>query len=156
MHRFISSLRYLALIAVAALLAAAITLLCYGTLSVAGQIAGVIASGSVSAKGAKSLTLGFIESADLFLVAIALKIMALGLYELFIDSTIPLPAWLRINSLDDLKNKLIGVIVVVLAVVFLGNVVAWHGEEGILYLGIGIGAVVASLTLFAGQKKTQK
>ena len=59
------------------------------------------------------------------------------------------------HSLDDLKGKLIGVIVVVMAVVFLGHGVTWHGETEIVYLGGAIGIVIAGLTYFTGQKKKE-
>ncbi len=38
-----------------------------------------------------------------------LYIIAIGLYELFIDSRIPVPPWLRIDDIDDLKHKLVSV-----------------------------------------------
>lgn len=153
MRQFLSSSRYLILIAVAGTFLAATTLLLYGGISVFQQIIYTVMNGPVSSKGAKALTLGFIENADIFLVGTALYIMSLGLFELFIDDTIDLPGWLVIHTLDDLKEKLIGVIVVVMAVVFLGHVVTWHGETGILYLGGAIGLVVAGLTYFTGHKK---
>ena len=153
MHRILSASRYLVLIAVASLFAATLTLLVYGTISVGSIIIDTLSSGTISPKGGKNLVLGFIENADLFLVATDLYIMALGLYELFIDDTVPMPEWLQIHTLDDLKTKLVGVIVVVMAVVFLGHTVTWHKESEILYLGGAIGAVIASLTLFNGQKK---
>ncbi|TCD48675.1 YqhA family protein [Chlorobium sp. N1] len=153
MHRLLSSTRFLVILAVAALFAAAVTLLVYGAVSVGSLIVQAILSGSITPKGGKSLVLGFIESADLFLVATALYIMALGLYELFIDDTVPMPAWLQIHTLDDLKEKLVGVIVVVMAVVFLGHAITWHGESSILYFGGAVAAVTASLALFNGQKK---
>ncbi|WP_041463873.1 YqhA family protein [Pelodictyon luteolum] len=153
MHPILSATRYLVLIAVASLFAGTITILVYGTLSVGSLILDALSSGTISPKGGKNLVLGFIENADLFLVATALYIMALGLYELFIDDTVPMPEWLQIHTLDDLKDKLVGVIVVVMAVLFLGHAVTWHGESTILYLGGAIGAVIASLALFNGQKK---
>jgi len=153
MRQFLSSSRYLILIAVAGTFIAATTLLLYGGISVFQQIIYTVMNGQVSSKGAKALTLGFIENADIFLVGTALYIMSLGLFELFIDDTIDLPGWLVIHTLDDLKEKLIGVIVIVMAVVFLGHVVTWHGETGILYLGGAIGLVVAGLTYFTGHKK---
>ena len=61
----------------------------------------------------KILALGFIESIDLFLLDTVFFIISLGLYELFIGDTLEWPHWLVIHTLDDLKNKLIGVIVVV-------------------------------------------
>ena len=43
----------------------------------------------------------------------------MGLYELFIAKA-PLPGWVEIRTLDDLKTKLLGLIVIALAVIFLG------------------------------------
>jgi uncharacterized membrane protein YqhA len=92
---------------------------------------------------------GFIEVADIFLLAVVLYIMALGLYELFIDSQLPLPEWLVVRSLEDLKEKLVGVVVVVLAIFFLGRVIESDNPLELLYLGVGIAAVIASLAYFA-------
>jgi len=58
-----------------------------------------------------------------------------------------------IHTLDDLKNKLIGVIVVVMAVVFLGHVVKWHGEQELIWLGGAIALVTSALTYFLSNKK---
>ncbi|KUL30129.1 YqhA family protein [Chlorobium limicola] len=155
-RQLLSSTRYLIIIAVAGTFLSALTLLLYGGISVTRQIIDTVQNSTVTSKGAKTLALGFIENADIFLVATALYIMSLGLYELFIDDAIELPEWLVIHNLDDLKSKLIGVIVVVMAVVFLGHVVKWHGETEILYLGGAIGFVVAALTYFTGLKKNAK
>jgi len=92
---------------------------------------------------------GFIEVADIFLLAVVLYIMALGLYELFIDPNLPLPEWLVVRSLEDLKEKLIGVVVVVLAIFFLGRVIESENPLELLYLGVAIAAVIASLAYFA-------
>ncbi len=75
--------------------------------------------------------------------------MSLGLYELFIDSHLPLPEWLIVRSLEDLKEKLLGVVVVVLAIFFLGRVIEAENAIDLLYLGVGIAAVIASLAYFA-------
>ena len=56
----------------------------------------------------------FIELMDAFLIATALLIFAIGLYELFIED-IAMPEWLEVHSLHDLKAKLASVIVLVLA-----------------------------------------
>lgn len=154
-RQLLSATRYLIMIAVAGTFLSALTLLVYGGISVMQQITDTVLNSTVSSKGAKVLALGFIENADIFLVATALYIMSLGLYELFIDDAIALPEWLVIHNLDDLKGKLIGVIIVVMAVVFLGHVVKWHGETEILYLGGAIALVVAGLTYFTGHKKAK-
>ncbi|NTU98251.1 MAG: YqhA family protein, partial [Chlorobiaceae bacterium] len=117
MHRLLSSSRYLVLIAIAGTFMASVTLLIYGGISISRQIVSTIMYGSFTSKDAKALALGFIENADIFLIGTVLYIMSLGLYELFIDDSIALPEWLVIHTLDDLKDKLIGVIVVVMAVI---------------------------------------
>jgi uncharacterized membrane protein YqhA len=152
-QRFFSLSRYLVLIAVTGSFVAAVALLLYGGISVFMLLADTVQNTSISSKGAKVLALGLIESIDLFLLGTVFYIIALGLYELFIDDTVSLPHWLVIHTLDDLKNKLIGVIVVVMAVVFLGHVVKWHGEQELIWLGGAIALVVTALTYFLGQKK---
>jgi uncharacterized membrane protein YqhA len=105
---------------------------------------------SISGSGAKTLALSFIEVVDIFLLGTIFYIVALGLYELFIDDTVKLPDWLQIHDLDDLKSKLIGVVIVVLGVLFLGQVVTWDGERDLLNFGIAVAVVIATLTYFLG------
>jgi len=97
------------------------------------------------------VVVGFIEVADIFLLAVVFYIMSLGLYELFIDSHLPLPEWLIVRSLEDLKEKLIGVVVVVLAIFFLGRVVESENALEVLYMGVGIAAIIAALAYFAAK-----
>lgn len=98
-----------------------------------------------------TLIVGFIEVADIFLLAVVLYIMSVGLYELFIDNNLPLPEWLVINNLEDLKEKLVGVVIVVLAVFFLGRVIESEQPIDILYLGVGISAVIGALAYFTSK-----
>lgn len=105
--------------------------------------------------GDKSYLLGFIETVDLFLLATVFYIIALGLYELFIDADIKVPAWLEVKSIDDLKVKLIVVIVMTLAVLFLGKIISWDGKSDLMGFGIAIGAVVFSLSYFIGKKEKE-
>ncbi|NTW56564.1 MAG: YqhA family protein [Chlorobiaceae bacterium] len=155
MHKIFSSSRFLVLIAVAGSFIASITLMLYAAIAIIQQVASVIMSGYVSTKAGKLIALDFVQNADIFLISTVLYIMAVGLYELFIDDAIELPGWLVIKTLDDLKEKLIGIVVVGLAVDFLGHAVTWQEETGILYLGAAIGFVIAGLTVFvAFRKKT--
>ena len=81
-----------------------------------------------------------------------LYVIAIGLFELFVDDRLDLPNWLEIHDLNDLKDKLIGVVVVVMGVLFLGQVVTWDGQRDLLGYGVGIAAVIAALTWFSSQK----
>ncbi|HEU4321978.1 MAG TPA: YqhA family protein [Roseiflexaceae bacterium] len=154
--RVLASSRYMIIIAVLCSLIAAATLLIYGAFETYHIIAGLIGGGKIEEKIGKQLILDFIELVDLFLLGTVLFIVGVGLYELFIDSTVPLPGWLVIRTLDDLKNKLIAVVIVVLGVVFLGQVVSWDGQRDLLGIGAAIALVIAALTFFLSQTGKKK
>ncbi len=89
-----------------------------------------------------------LTAVDTFLLATVLLVIGYGLYELFVDSDLTVPEWLEIRSLDDLKNKLIGVIVAILGVVFLGALVDRSDANSVMLIGAGVGAVVIGLAAF--------
>jgi hypothetical protein len=78
-----------------------------------------------------------------------LLVIGYGLYELFVDTELDVPAWLQIKDLDDLKSKLIGVVVAIIAVVFVGVLVDSTRAGDVLAYGAGAGAVVLGLGVFA-------
>ncbi|MEM9349596.1 MAG: YqhA family protein [Pseudomonadota bacterium] len=148
----LGSSRYMIIIAVLGAMAASLTLLIYGFLEALQLIVTTIQSGEVTRKGAKALAIEFIEIIDLYLMATVFFIIAIGLYRLFISANISIPDWLKIDTLDDLKTKLIAVVIVVMGVIFLGHVVAWDGQTDLMGLGIGIAAVIGTLTWFLNTK----
>ena len=97
---------------------------------------------------AKALAVGLIDAIDVFLIAIAAYITSLGFYALFVDDRLPLPRWMEIRDLDDLKNNLVSVIIAVLAVLFLREAVAWDGSRDMLGLRASLALVIAALTFF--------
>jgi uncharacterized membrane protein YqhA len=139
--------RYIVVVPILGLFVAAVTMTGVAAYDVIHWIT-LLAEGHVEMS---KLVVGFIEVADIFLLAIVLYIMAIGLYELFIDDSLPLPAWLEVHSLEDLKEKLISVVVVVLAIFFLGRVVESQQPIELLYMGIGIAAIIGSLGYFASK-----
>ncbi len=145
LRRMLAGSRYLVLIAVIGSFLASIIILLYGGLTVVGIGFEVVTHATFTPAGAKPLAVECIEVIDLFLLGTVLYIVALGLYELFIDASLPTPPWLVIADLDDLKAKLIGVIIVLLAVTFLANVVTWDGSPTILALGVAVGLVLFAL-----------
>ena len=152
-RRIISASRFLIIIAVIAIFLIGTALLIYGAAETYTLIAGLFAG--AGGKGSKALLLGAIEMVDLFLLATVLYVIAVGLYELFIDDQLPLPEWLEIHTLDDLKEKLIGVVVVVMAVLFLGQLISWDGQRELLGYGAAVALVIAALTYFTSQKKSK-
>lgn len=95
----------------------------------------------------KELLATFIEIIDVFLVATVFYIIALGFYELFISKA-PLPGWLKICDLDDLKSKLLGLVIIALAVLVLGEALTWNGQGDILSYGIAISSGIAAISFY--------
>lgn len=95
------------------------------------------------------LRVALIESVDIMLVSTVLYIIAIGLYELFVDSRMRprLPRWLRTYDITDLEARLVGMVITVLAVIFMTQALEWHGDN-ILEFGLAIGAVIAAMSLF--------
>lgn len=146
MGRMLTAARYSIILGVVASLALTLTLF----VVIVGRGAVVITEAPAavtSIKAAKLLVVDCIELADLILLAVALYIVGLGLFELFI-APVPMPDWLTITSLDDLKSKLINIIVVALGVSFFGQVVTWDGVANLLPFGVAIGVVILALAAF--------
>ncbi len=93
------------------------------------------------------LGVDLIEITDMILLGMVLYIVSLGVYQLFIDPTLAVPRWLRVDDIADLKRDLINVTVVLLGVSFLGEVVDWDGSTEILSLGAAAALVIIALGL---------
>ncbi|MFZ9222864.1 MAG: YqhA family protein [Actinobacteria bacterium] len=94
-----------------------------------------------------------LTAVDAILLGTVLLVIGYGLYELFIDSEIEVPLWLRVEDLDDLKSKLIGVVVAIVAVVFVGVFVDSNRAGDVISYGVGAGALVLGLAVFAYASK---
>jgi uncharacterized membrane protein YqhA len=156
LRRALASSRYIVVIAVLGTFLAALALLLYELLVVAVALLDVVRSGEVSATAAKTLAVGLIETVDVFLIAIAVYITSLGLYSLFVDDTVPMPRWLEIHDLDDLKNNLVSVVIAVLAVLFLREAVAWDGSRDLLAFGAALALIIAALSFFLARQGGSK
>ena len=145
LRRALAASRYLIFIAIIGTFLASIGILVYDGITIVSIIIDAFIHGAFSETGAKHVAVETIELIDLFLLGTVLYIVALGLYVLFIDDTLPVPRWLEIANLDDLKEILLRVIAVLLAVAFLGYVVDWNGSSNILALGVAVGLVLFAL-----------
>lgn len=137
--------RYLVIIAIIGTVLTAIFILIYGGLTMINIMITTFSHAAFTIDESKHLVLESIELIDLFLLGTFLYIISLGLYDLFIDNRLPLPSWLIITDLDDLKGKLLGVVAVLLAVTFLGYVIDWDGNGVILNLGTAVASVLLAL-----------
>lgn len=139
-------IRLIMLVPILATQAAALVLMAFGAVQTWHFAAGLIGDGLMAAHDV--VLYQVIEIIDLFLVATVAEVVSLGLYQLYFHLDLELPAWLKIETLEDLKSKLVGVTVTVLAVFFLGRVLLWQGDPSIAWLGGGVAAMVAALTWF--------
>lgn len=145
MSKMLTASRYFVLLAVVGSLIASFATIVYGCTVTIRVIYDAFFKESIDTLGAKHLAIGFVEVIDLYLIGTVMYIFALGMYELFIDAKLPVPKWLEIKSISQLKLQLIGVLAVMIAVTFVGNVVDYDGTENILALGIGSSLMIIAL-----------
>lgn len=98
--------------------------------------------------GAEYLAVELIELTDFFLLGMVLYVVAIGMFQLFIKPDIPVPGWMRVNSLNDLKSQIINVVVVLLVVTFLASVITWNGDDSVIYFGGALGIVIISVSVY--------
>jgi len=151
--RAIGAGRYVVLFPALAGVIASLALMIYETLIILAGVVRIVLGGRVSQDEVKILAVGLIQAMDILLIAIAMYMISVGLYALFVDHRVRLPKWLEVHDFDDLKGNLISVVIAVLAVLFLREAVAWDGTRDLLVLGISIGLVVAALTFYLGKAR---
>lgn len=147
LHRILSGSRYLIIIAVLGSFLASMTVLVLSGLEVFHIILKLIGGGY---QEAEIVFVDVIQLIDSLLLGTVLYIVAVGLYQLFINSDFKMPKWLRIDTLDDLKERLITLIALMLVVIFLKNVVIWDHSINILWLGISIALVFGVIAYILG------
>ena len=150
MKRILESSRYLVLLAVLSLLATAATAFVWGTVSAVKVIAELVRY----AGQPPLFSVELVALMDKFLLAAAMLLFAVGLYELFIGG-LDVPAWLVIDNLHDLKTRLASVVILVMGVTFLEHLIEWVDPVGTLYFGAAIALVSAALIAFSqfGEKE---
>ena len=96
----------------------------------------------------------FLLLVDMFLIGATMLIAAVGFFELFLSrledvaAVRRMPAWLQMRDLNDLKARVVAMIVLVAAVSFVEAVVDVAPGLEILELGGGVAVVVVALTVF--------
>src|SRR5215471_7085445 len=79
----------------------------------------------------------FLIVMDTFLVGATLMIAAFGFYELFVikgepSSSLWLPKWLRMRDLEDLKARVVSMLILVAAITFVDRTVESQDQQEIL------------------------
>ena len=152
MKRAIGLTRYAVFVPALASIFGAILLMAQGSIA----IVMVVVDAVLNDLGLKETIVEVLTAIDAILLGTVLLVIGYGLYELFIDTDIQVPLWLRVEDLDDLKSKLIGVVVAILAVVFVGVFVDSNRSDDVISYGVGAGALVVGLAIFAFATKKQE
>lgn len=150
--RILTLTRFIILLPVLGALLAALITLGLGAYKVVLAVAIFFSTVVDLEKVVKLSVINLIEAVDLFLLGMAFYIISLGLYELFLDENAQVPHWLEIHDFDDLKDKLINIVVVVLGVQFLAQVLSGKVDANLLSYGAASGVVILALGFFIGQK----
>jgi uncharacterized membrane protein YqhA len=151
MRRFIGLTRFAVFVPALASIVGALLLMAQGSIEMI-RVFVVAVSNQVSLK---ETIVEVLTAVDAILLGTVLLVIGYGLYELFVDADIKVPAWLQVKDLDDLKSKLIGVVVAIIAVVFVGVFVDANRADEVLAYGVGAGALVLGLAVFAFTTKKE-
>ena len=145
MKKLFGTTRYAVLIPSLASILGALLLMALGSY----EMVLVIIDSITSESSLKESIVSVLTAVDAILLGTVLLVIGYGLFELFIDDELPVPLWLRVYDLDDLKSKLIGVVVAIIAVVFVGIFVDANRSADVISYGVGAGALVTGLAVFA-------
>jgi uncharacterized membrane protein YqhA len=151
MRKLIGLTRFAVFVPALASIIGALLLMAQGSIEMIRVFADAISS-QVSLK---ETIVEVLTAVDAILLGTVLLVIGYGLYELFVDAEIRVPAWLQVKDLDDLKSKLIGVVVAIIAVVFVGVFVDANRADEVLAYGVGAGALVLGLAIFAFTTKKE-
>jgi uncharacterized membrane protein YqhA len=146
--RVLGTSRYLVIFAVLGSFISSAALMVYGLIRAIGMIGTFFEQRATEEELARDLILDALSIVDIFLLGTVLYIISAGLYQLFVDSELKLPDWLVIRTIEDLKVRLAGVIVVGMIVAFLGFVVDWEGGTDIIAPALGIAAIIVAIGLY--------
>jgi uncharacterized membrane protein YqhA len=139
MRKILGLTRYAVLVPAVASIIGALLLMAQGSIAMIFVVIDAISQ----ATSLKESIVEVLTAIDAILLGTVLLVIGYGLYELFIDTEIQVPQWLQVNDLDDLKSKLIGV------VVFVGVFVDSNRADDVVSYGLGAGALVLALAVFA-------
>jgi uncharacterized membrane protein YqhA len=145
MRRILGLTRYTVFVPALAAIIGALLLMAQGSISMVMVVIDAVANQT----SLKDTIVDVLTAVDAILLGTVLLVIGYGLYELFVDTEIEVPLWLQVKNLDDLKSKLIGVVVAIIAVVFVGVFVDSNRAQEVVSYGLGAGALVAGLALFA-------
>ncbi|HIQ51194.1 MAG TPA: YqhA family protein [Nautiliaceae bacterium] len=161
-EKFLWNSRLLVLVAVVSSIFSSFSLFFLGVFEIFKGITFFLEKESYSIAKTKLVTY-IINAVDIFLIATVLLIFSLGLYELFIGRIEEIEKEkgskiLQIHSLDELKEKIAKVIIMVLIVVFFKHAmeISYSNLKDLIYLSLTILLITLSYFLLNKAETKQK
>ena len=143
MKWLIERARYLPIVSVLGMLVGAIAALFLGVV----KTIKVVQTAFTQFQESEPTLYNLFEALDCFLIATALIVVAISLYELFIGE-LEVPDWMLVADLTELKAKFTFVIIPVMAVKFVQKILNYENAVDTLYYGAAISLVAFALTAF--------
>jgi uncharacterized membrane protein YqhA len=140
MGKLLEKTRYVSILGVISLLLASVAAFLWGVAKTIDAVVLIVASYGKDPFIAVSL----IEVVESLLTATALFVFAVSMYELFI-ADLDLPDWMVARDLYQLKDKLGGVVVLVMVVKFVERLVEWKDPYESFLFAVAIAVVSATL-----------
>jgi len=143
MKTVVENSKYLTLIAVISLLIASFGAFFWGGSKTLKAVSLVVSSYGTDPQ----ISVLMIQTIDAFLVALALYIFAVSIYELFVGK-LSMPGWMVAHNYHELKVRLSGLVILVIAVYFAEKLVQGMAGAQLLYLAGAVALVSFSLVAF--------
>lgn len=153
--RAIGQSRFIVLLAVISVLLVAVALFLIGVVQALSGIWNAAVAVSDGQFNASNLTIVFLEIVSTMLEAVVFYIIGVGLYSLFI-APLNLTVSLGVETLNDLEDKIVSVVIVILGVTFLGHFVRWDEPLETLQFGAALALVVGALVFFQRYSRQAK
>lgn len=147
--RILGMTRFTIVLAIIGIGLSSAVMLIYSMIALVKAAVSAFSDSQYTVEGVQHLAVELIEMTDFFLLGMVLYVVAIGMYELFVDENIKVPDWMRVNSLDELKTQIVNVVIVMLVVTFLGVALATKsGGLDFLYFGLSIAVVIIAVSFF--------
>ena len=133
MRKILGLTRYAVVVPALASIIGALLLMAQGSMAIISVVIDAIFNHSYL----KEVIVGVLTAVDAILLGTVLLVIGYGLYELFVDDLIEVPAWLQVVG-------------------FVGVFVDSNRADELVAYGVGAGALVAGLALFAFATRKNK
>ena len=150
LSRAVGFTRYIILLVVGSVLFVAISICLVAPVLTLGNLWNVVQEGAGGSLAGHEGILRVLDLVIVMLEVVTFYLVGIGLYHLFIGP-LPLAERIGLDTLNKLESKVVSVIVVMMAVIFLEHLVLGHSPIDSLLFGAAIALVVSALASFQRQ-----